>query len=62
MERKKNTFFYLGQLVALSILEDGPGLPVFCQAVTDLILEGAIISADINDLPDYIKDSLNEVI
>ncbi|XP_052229537.1 uncharacterized protein LOC127843782 isoform X3 [Dreissena polymorpha] len=31
VEREKNTFFYLGQLVALSILQDGPGLPVFAD-------------------------------
>lgn len=51
----------MGQLVALSILEDGPGLPIFSEAATDYILEGCIKSLHINDLPDMVKEKLNQV-
>ncbi|XP_063397453.1 uncharacterized protein LOC134681742 [Mytilus trossulus] len=61
MERKKRSFFHMGQLVALSILEDGPGLPIFSEAATDYILEGCIKSLHINDLPDVVKEKLNQM-
>ncbi|XP_052217487.1 E3 ISG15--protein ligase HERC5-like [Dreissena polymorpha] len=55
VEREKNTFFYLGQLVALSILQDGPGLPVFADCVVNKILNitNGVNPNDLN--PDLVK-------
>ena len=61
VERKKETFFYLGQLIALSTLQDGPGAPIFAEAVTDYILEGKLCSLDPDDLTDGVKDILEKV-
>ncbi|KAH3689126.1 hypothetical protein DPMN_014251 [Dreissena polymorpha] len=60
VEREKNTFFYLGQLVALSILQDGPGLPVFADCVVNKILNitNGVNPNDLN--PDLVK-TLEEV-
>ncbi|CAC5387179.1 NAB [Mytilus coruscus] len=55
IERKKNTFFHLGQLIALSILQDGPGLPIFSDIVTDYIMTGKTNVLNIDDLPDGLK-------
>lgn len=54
--RKKNIFFHLGQLTALSIIQDGPGLPIFSDIVTDYILLGKPCILNVDDLPDGLKD------
>ncbi|XP_062570140.1 SUMO-interacting motif-containing protein 1-like [Saccostrea cucullata] len=60
MERKKNTFFHLGQLVALSILQDGPGAPIFSECITDYILNGKYDSLDPEDLMEGPKEILEK--
>ncbi|XP_052089323.1 uncharacterized protein LOC127726034 isoform X2 [Mytilus californianus] len=61
IERKKNTFLHLGQLIALSILQDGPGLPIFSDIVTDYIMTGKTSVLNIDDLPDGLKDTLEKI-
>ncbi|XP_052263737.1 uncharacterized protein LOC127866913 [Dreissena polymorpha] len=39
IELKRGTFRHLGQLVALSILQDGPGLPIFADVVVNHLLQ-----------------------
>ncbi|CAC5365484.1 unnamed protein product [Mytilus coruscus] len=50
VERLKHTYFHLRHLVALSILEDGPGVPILSNATTDYILHGRIKSVVDSDL------------
>ncbi|XP_061190391.1 uncharacterized protein LOC133198297 [Saccostrea echinata] len=61
LERKKNTFFHLGQLVALSILQDGPGAPIFSECITDYILNGKSNSLDPDDLMEGPKEILEKM-
>ncbi|KAH3834334.1 hypothetical protein DPMN_107657 [Dreissena polymorpha] len=52
VEGKKRNYFHLGQLAALSILQDGPGFPVFADAVVSYITgqrDAAVNKEDIDD-------------
>jgi hypothetical protein len=61
IDRKKNAFLYLGQLVATSILQDGPGLPIFSDVVVDYILNGHSVILNADDLSDRLRTTLKEV-
>ncbi|XP_052066002.1 uncharacterized protein LOC127705688 isoform X2 [Mytilus californianus] len=61
LEKKKKTFFHLGQLIALSIIQDGPGLPIFSDIVTDYIINGQTSVINPDDLPDGLKDALEKM-
>ncbi|VDI84102.1 Hypothetical predicted protein [Mytilus galloprovincialis] len=61
VEKKKKTFFHLGQLIALSILQDGPGLPIFSDIVTDYIINGETVVLNLDDLPDGLRDTLDKM-
>ncbi|XP_063406073.1 uncharacterized protein LOC134690032 [Mytilus trossulus] len=61
VEKKKKTFFHLGQLIALSILQDGPGLPIFSDIVTDYIINGETVVLNLDDLPDGLRDTLEKM-
>ncbi|XP_052094530.1 uncharacterized protein LOC127730269 isoform X2 [Mytilus californianus] len=56
--RTQNIFFHLGQLVALSIIQDGPGLPIFSDIVTDYILLGKPCILNVDDLPEGLKNTI----
>ncbi|KAH3825145.1 hypothetical protein DPMN_127018 [Dreissena polymorpha] len=60
IELKRGTFRHLGQLVALSILQDGPGLPIFADVVVNHLLDRRV-GLDIEDLPDSLVNSLKEM-
>ena len=61
MERKKKVFFNIGQLVALSILQDGPGLPIFSDIVTDYLVNGTNEILNPDDLSVGLRDILLKV-
>ncbi|CAC5408273.1 unnamed protein product [Mytilus coruscus] len=56
--RTQNIFYHLGQLVALSISQDGPGLPIFSDIVTDYILLGKPCILNVDDLPEGLKNTI----
>ncbi|KAH3795258.1 hypothetical protein DPMN_148807 [Dreissena polymorpha] len=60
VEREKNTLFHLGQLVALSILQDGPGLPVFADCVVKKILDIRTNGVNPNDLNPEMVETLEK--
>ncbi|CAC5395883.1 unnamed protein product [Mytilus coruscus] len=60
-KRKRKHFFHFGQLIALSIIQDGPGLPIFSDIVTDYIINGQTSVINPDDLPDGLKDALEKV-
>lgn len=55
MEKQRKNFFHIGQLVVLSILQDGHGLPIFSDVVTDNILNGKSSVYNTEDLNDRLK-------
>lgn len=61
MGLKTNFFRRLGQLTALSILQDGPGLPIFSDIVTDYILTGKWEMLNVDDLSDRMKDAMKRM-
>ena len=56
-------YYYLGLIIALSLLQGGSGPLCFCKPVAEYIAYGEIISeVDVNDTPDYeIRDKLKQV-
>lgn len=60
MEKQRKNFFHIGQLVALSILQDGPGLPFFSDVVTDNILNGKSSVYNTEDLNDRLKKNIRK--
>jgi hypothetical protein len=56
------SFKHLGQLVAMTVLQGGFGVPCFCVPVVDYILTGRAITATAEDVPDdHIRNALNQV-
>ncbi|XP_052240257.1 uncharacterized protein LOC127850897 isoform X3 [Dreissena polymorpha] len=61
IEQRKRTFYYLGQLVALSVLQDGPGLPIFSDIVTDYILDRDRSVVSEGDLPEHLAQLIEQM-
>lgn len=56
------SYKHLGQLVAMTLLQGGFGVPCFCVPVVDYILTGRAITATADDVPDELmRESLNKV-
>lgn len=53
-------YLYLGQLIAILLLQGGQGLPVFCHSVAYYIVYGNVPDTD-NDLPESIQKSIEEL-
>lgn len=62
-ELEKMTFYYVGVIIALSLLHGGPAPQCFSSAVADYIIYGVKkVNATIDDVPDHtIKQSLQKV-
>ena len=54
-------FLHLGRLVALTILQCGPGLPVFDSPVAEYILSGRIENLDHTDFPTKYQSLVEQV-
>ena len=53
MELEKQTFLYIGKIIALSLLYGGPAPAFFSPAVADYIAYGVLkVKATVDDLPD----------
>ncbi|OWF43594.1 hypothetical protein KP79_PYT20892 [Mizuhopecten yessoensis] len=61
LERKKRSFLYIGQLVVLSIIQDGPWIPVFADCVVDYILNGKVVTVNPDDLQDTVREILDKM-
>ena len=62
-ELEKGTFYYIGVIIALSIIHGGPGPTFLSSAVADYIVSGFKgVKAMACDIPDpFISDSLQKV-
>ena len=62
-ELEKMTYYYVGVIIALSLLHGGPAPKFFSSAVADYIIYGVKkVNATIDDVPNYtIKQSLQKV-
>ena len=53
MELERQTFVYIGRIIALSLLYGGPAPTFFSPAVADYIVHGILkVKATVDDVPD----------
>ena len=64
LELERQTFFYIGRIIALSLVYGGPAPSFFTPAVADYIVYGVLkVKATVDDVPDEeIKQKLVMVI
>ena len=63
VELKKKTYFYIGAIIALSLIHGGPGPHFFSPAVADYIVYGVQnVKAGIMDVPEHeMRDKIKKV-
>lgn len=54
------TYLHLGQLTAVTLLQGGQGLPIFCQSVSHYITTGNIADS-VDELPETVKLAIKKV-
>jgi hypothetical protein len=54
-------FLHLGRLVALTLLQGGPGLPIFNHHLAEYILTGKVTSLTVEDFPTDRQKMVQEV-
>jgi len=59
---KRKDFLYMGHLVAITVLQGGPGLPLFNSAVTDFIVYGDVQCNSVACLPKETLDAYEKVL
>ena len=63
VELEKKTYFYIGAIIALSLIHGGPGPQFFSPAVADYIIYGVqSVKASIMDVPEQeVRDKIKKV-
>lgn len=56
-----NMYEMAGKLVAWSILNGGPGLPVFCPAVAEYIIGGTVTTPSTEDTDEETRQKIAQV-
>ena len=62
-ELERNTYIYLGAILAVSIVHGGPAPAFFCSAVADFVAFGmSRVKPSFEDIPDmYVRESISKV-
>ena len=58
---KRRDYFYVGQIVALTVLQDGPGMPIFNEVTTDFILLNGVRATSVGCLDSQLQEAIHKV-